>query len=238
MQTLADLLQSQDAITAAIMRRPPEPVLQFHRVTLEQLDTAHHAKIAQAVDAARQWDRRRQTVPGASLVLVASPVGQNRDLTGYGCGKTHVARACLHTECYWLDGAPVAPAGNFFDANAIIQRLDADTPAISAIGRARIVVVDDVGTEQTIPYTIGADQAHERQTRYFKLINFCYQNGVALILTGNLSIKALSDRIGGRAWSRLQEMAPKGFVLDLTGVPDWRRKHREAAEMPQLEGVR
>lgn len=226
MQTLAALLQSQDAITAAIQRRPPEPMLQFKRVTLEQLDTTHHAKIAQAVNAARQWTTLRETNPGASLVLVASPVGQNRDLTGYGCGKTHIARACLHTDCYWLDGAPVAPTGNFFDANAIIQLLDADTPARSAIGRAKIVVVDDVGTEQTIPYTIGAEQAHELQRRYFKLVNFCYQNEVALIITGNLSIKALSDRIGGRAWSRLQELAPRGFILDLTGVPDWRRKQR------------
>ena len=231
MQSVKAILQDKKSILAAIPRHPPEPVAKFKRVTLGQLDPSHHGKVAVAIDAARAWMKRRDSDPGASLVLVASPITGDDNRTGYGCGKTHIARACLHTFCFCQrdkDGVawPVAAAGQFFDANDIIQRLDADTSAGDILGRAPIVVVDDVGTEQTIPYTLGIEQAHERQRRYFKLINHCYQNGVSLIITGNLTVGGLAERIGGRAWSRLQEMAPKGFILDLTGVPDWRRRQR------------
>ena len=226
MKSLKEILKAPGAVTAAIPRHPPQSAARFERVTLEQLDTTHHRMVAVAVKAARQWAIRRETEPGASLVLIASPVGNDDSRTGYGCGKTHIARACLHTDCFWLDDAPAAAIGQFFDANAIIQRLDAVTPARIVIRGAKIVVVDDVGAEQTIPYTVGADQAAERQQRYFKLFDFCYQNNVSMILTGNLTINGLAERIGGRAWSRLQELSPRGFILDLTGVPDWRRRQR------------
>lgn len=231
MQSIKAILQDKESVLDSIPRHPPESVMWFERVTLDQLDTAHHRMVAVAVNAAREWARRRETEPGASLVLVASPVKDDDDRTGYGCGKTHIARACLHIDCLCRvdEGGtmiPIAAAGRFFDANDIIQRLDADTMARGVIGNAPTVVVDDVGTEQTIPYTAGQDQAHERQRRYFKLVNHCYQQGISLIITGNLTVNALAERIGGRAWSRLQEMAPRGFVLDLTGVSDWRRRAR------------
>ena len=229
MRPIKEILKATDAATAAVPRHPREQAVRFERVTLEQLDPSHHAKVAKAIAAAREWAARRSMNPGRGLVLIASRV--NHEITGYGCGKTHIARACLHTECFCQmepDGTatPIAATGQFWDANAIIQRFDADTPAWALLGSAGIVVIDDVGTEQTIPFTVGTEQAHERQRRYFKLIDFCYQNGVNLIVTGNLTVGGLADRIGGRAWSRLQELAPKGSILDLTGVPDWRRRQR------------
>jgi hypothetical protein len=206
---------------------PPEPRRTFQPVTLDTLDTGWHPRVRVAVLAAQLWLKRRQRGETAGLVLIASPIPGDITRTGYGCGKTHIARACLHTDCYWLDGRPVAAAGQFWSANDIIQRLDAETPASVEVGSAAIVVIDDVGTEQTIPYIAALDQERERQSRYFKLIDYCYGHGVSVVITGNLTWAQLQQRIGGRAWSRLQEMAPKGQMVDLTAVPDWRTRGRQ-----------
>ena len=215
---------------------PPEPRRTFQPVTLDSLDTTWHPRVKVAVMAAQLWSKRRARGEAAGLVLIASAIPLDINRTGYGCGKTHIARACLHTDCYWLDGVPVAAAGQFFSANDIIQRLDADTPAGVEVGNARIVVIDDVGTEQTIPYIAAVDQERERQSRYFKLINFCYERRVSLVMTGNLTLGELQQRIGGRAWSRLQEMAPRGQIVDLTGVPDWRTRGRLPVSEPVALG--
>jgi DNA replication protein DnaC len=223
---IADVFKKPDW-TAGIAPPPAEPSYTFQLVTLEQLDTSHHPKVELAVNAARTWARRKMSGVGhASLVLIASSINGDLARTGYGCGKTHIARACLHMDCYYLGNTPVAPAGKFFQANAIIQRMDADTPASVEIGAVSIVVVDDVGTEQNIPYVPATSQEQERQRRYYKLVNHCYVKGISLIMTANLSVTGFAQRIGGRAWSRLQEMCPSGQIVDLMGVPDWRIEGR------------
>lgn len=199
------------------------------RRTLAELDTSVHPRMKRAVDMARSWQRRRREQPNASLVLVAAgvtgPDGKPDLLrTGYGCGKTHIALACLWSVCYMLDDEPVAPAGKFFLAEQLVANLAADTPPAAELGNAPIVVIDDVGAEGTIPYVAKESQDHERHARYFKAVNHCYERGVSVIITGNLRMDDLAYHIGGRAWSRLLQMAPRGYMLDMTGVPDWRRR--------------
>lgn len=199
---------------------------------LGDLDLSWHPLVATAVGAARNWQQRRRAQiaagqkPTASLVLLSTPVPGDIDRTGYGCGKTHIARACLWSISYIVDGLAIAPAGKFFMAGDIINRLDGETHASNEISGAKIVVIDDVGAEGLIPYIRQDEktQAAEREARYFKLVDYCYSAGVSLIITGNLSLDALADRIGGRAWSRLLQMAPAGCMVNLSGVPDYRRR--------------
>lgn len=198
------------------------------RPTISEL-VVTHPRVQVAIDAARAWQRRRreQTDAGlparSSLVLVAAAGNDPLRQTGYGCGKTHIARACLWSIAHLIDGEPVAPVGRFFTADQLIQRLDAGTPASAEIGRAPIIVIDDVGTEQQIPYVPAARQDDERQARYFKAVDYCYTEGVSVIITGNMRLNELQVHMGGRAWSRLLEMAPTGQMVDMTGVPDYRR---------------
>lgn len=200
---------------------------------LDELDLSWHSMVATAVAAARTWQQRRrqQAVAGqkqnASLILVSTAVAGDVNRSGYGCGKTHIARACLWSIAYVIDGQPIAPAGKFFMAGDLVNRLDGETHASAEIADAEIVVIDDAGdTEGLIPFVRQDERTQivERQARYFKLIDYCYAAGVSLIITGNLTLDALARHVGGRAWSRLLEMAPAGQMIDLTGVPDYRRK--------------
>ncbi len=197
------------------------------RPTLVEL-VITHPLLTTAIAGARQWQQRRREQADAglparsSLVLVAA-AGDTPNQTGCGCGKTHIARACLWSIAHVIDGEPIAPVGRFFTADQLIQRLDASTPASAEIARAPIVVIDDVGAEQQIPYVPAVRQDDERQARYYKILEHCYTEGIAVVITGNMRLAELPAHIGGRAWSRLLEMAPQGQMIDMTGVPDYRR---------------
>ena len=95
---------------------------------------------------------------------------------------------------------------------------------IGIVGGLPMVVIDDVGSEQNIEYVGAVNQAREVEHRFFKVVNYCYQRQVSLIITTNLTLEKLAEHVGKRAWSRLQEMAPAGFMIDLAGVPDYRRQ--------------
>lgn len=86
-----------------------------------------------------------------------------------------------------------------------------------------MIVIDDVGAEQTLPFVGKDDQEAEKQARYFRVIDYCYGRGISVIMTSNLKPPQLAELLGGRCWDRLSEMAPRGFVIDLSGVPSWRR---------------
>lgn len=193
------------------------------RASLSDLQTTHPV-LRGAVDMVYRWRNRKQDgYQDASLVLVGP----------YGTGKTHIARAVLWSIAYAVDGEPIAPAGRFYTAADLMLKLtpvqsDFGTIEIprpsSFIGNAPIVVIDDVGSEQRIPFIAAEMQQEEIQARYFRVIDYCYQWQISLVITSNLSLPALERHLGGRCWDRLCQMAPKGFMYDLTGVPSWRQK--------------
>lgn len=202
---------------------PPEkPIRKPERVKLDTLQITHPSVLT-AIDAARAWAKRKNDgYPDASLVL-CGPVGT---------GKTHIARAILWASYVCLideqgkPGEPVAPAGQFCVASDLICQLDGETHLREMINySAPVLVIDDVGSEGVIPFvkTDSETQAREIQARYFRVIDFCYQRQIGLVLTSNLSIGQLEAHLGRRSWSRLQEMAPVGFIVELGGVPDYRR---------------
>ena len=233
-QPIAAVLR--EAITAVPLPDCPVPdntVPNASLARLADLDTSWHPLVATAVGSARSWQQRRHgqiaagEKPNASLVLVSTAVPGDINRTGYGCGKTHIARACLWSISYVMDGEPIAPAGKFFMAGDIINRLDGETNASNEVDGAEIVVVDDAGSsEGMIPFVRQDDrtQAVERHARYFKLVDYCYSAGVSLIITSNTTLDELAAHVGGRAWSRLLQMAPAGYMVNLSGVPDYRRK--------------
>lgn len=212
------------------------------RVCLDSLDISH-PKMKQAVKMARTWaERKRGGCADASIVLC----GDN------GVGKTHIALAI-----WWaitikvtdagnkpltfgepLPGYTDQPLGKFFLSNDLIAKLGnskdpetavtSPTRAAEAIGFPPLIVIDDVGLEQTIPFVGKEEQENERHARFFKVFNHCYGN-VSVVLTSNLSWPELSTYIGKRAADRLGQMCPMlpngdSFIVDLFGLPSYRRK--------------
>ena len=203
----------------------------FERVTLSTIDTNHHPEVAKAVATARHWMRRKYVDKAeyASLILIAAPTRNGGKIihTGRGVGKTHIAKACLHTECFTTpDGKPVAPIGEFFIANNIIHALQQDVPLHRLLKQAKTIVIDQVGAEQRIPYIPNGKHEGEMHNRWARLVDYCYTKRISMILTGNLALYPdLAMHIGFDAWDRLVEMCARiDGMADLTGVPGYRRK--------------
>lgn len=223
-----------DIATAVLNTATNEPPLRIpateqqkgrvvQRASLKDLDKRHPLVLA-AVEMAYRWaDRKRNGHDDASMVLCGP----------YGTGKTHIARSVLWSMCYTVDDTPVAPTGKFYEASDLMLKLSptktewggSEVPRPGDfIGNIPILVIDDVGSEQALPFVARDDQLAEMQARYFRVIDYCYQWKISLVITSNLSIPQLETHVGGRSWDRLSEMAPKGFMVDLTGVPSWRQK--------------
>lgn len=219
LQTALERQENQERIPDAEQQRSKRVVPQAKLGDLQVEDGI----LAGAVEMVYAWrDRKRDGYEDASMILVGP----------YGTGKTHIARAVLWSIAYTTeDGQAVAPAGRFFIASDLMMMLSPTQGEFGGsvvarpsefIGNAPIVVIDDVGSEQSIPFVKADDQKMEIQARYFRVIDYCYQWKISMVITSNLSVTQLQAHLGGRNWDRLQEMAPKGFIYDLTGVKSWR----------------
>ena len=204
-------------------RKPERRGRVIKRATLKELDITNPL-FSGAVEMVYRWrDRKQDGYTDASMVL-CGPVGT---------GKTHIARAVLWSIAHTFEGEPIAPVGKFYTASDLLLKLSptktewggSEVPQPSTfIGGVPIIVIDDIGSEQVIPFIKPEAMVAETHARYFRVIDYCYQWRISLVITSNLSIHQLEQHLGARCWDRLCEMAPKGFMYDLTGVPSWRQK--------------
>ncbi|MCO5188505.1 MAG: hypothetical protein M9928_15480 [Anaerolineae bacterium] len=200
----------------------------------DHLNAAEQKLWAGMMTAAYQWRDRHLEEPGLSFVLLSEP-GKSWLYSGYGCGKTHVARALMfsRSKLHWtgtVEGSVLyADRACYFRAAEIMALFDQDGFSPESIAKAgtRVVVVDDLGREGNLRWEKRTPEAQraEKQARYFRLIDHCYWSKprISLILTANMNRAGLTEFLGEASMSRLDEMAPAGFMWDLSGLPDVRR---------------
>ena len=128
-----------------------------------------------------------------------------------GTGKTHLAVAILHA---LLEKGCQGLFCTVPDLLAEIRRsysADEESKKIKEIMRARFLVLDDLGAEKTTDWV---------QEQLYMLINYRYEYELPTVITSNLNIGQLAQKIGERSASRLLEMC---VGIELNGE-DYRAK--------------
>lgn len=214
------------------------------RPTLNSLQETH-PDMTGAIAVVRKWGKAfneaRRAMNDTADETAARP--PSLILSGpNGTGKTHIARAiqwslvdaATDEDSRQIDDL-VAPSCRWYSAADLLGLLghESDSEGYSYSGRpgsmvggAPFVIIDDVAAELTIPFVAYPAQVMERQIRYHLFFDWCNSNGVPVVLTTNLTAagpdSALAQHVGPRAWSRLMQMVPRGFIVSLWNVPDYR----------------
>lgn len=210
---------------------------QYGLSRLKDLTTAHMSheqadRYKKLLAKIRQWKQEAATVPGLSFVLSSQQVGT---------GKTHIAKAINASFCSvvgemeYIGDEPqfsLEYAAKLYTARELIQLLGGDDllPLWAIVPKhIKCLVIDDLGREGYLDFVKADQQLEEKQSRYFHLINHLYEvrrNGrypVSLFITTNLTANEVRELLGEASWSRLLEMAPKGFIVQLDGIDDYRK---------------
>lgn len=206
--------------------------------------------LLQSIDLAKQWLSSWQCKPGQSFVITSGsveakemrvmegsewkPIGAHY-FSGFGNGKTTIAEALFYgcgvitvNEVEQGQEISIYPAGKLRSAREWMTMQSDSTFNLDSflysdqLGKPRAILIDDIGREGALPFIRSSDQAAEIRTRYYDLINYCYRQKLSVIMTSNYRLNELATFLGGATWSRLLEMVPNGFMIDITGVRDYR----------------
>ncbi len=186
----------------------------------------------------RKWRQDALSNRGLSFVLSSKQVG---------VGKTHIAKAVNASFCRvvgnmeYINDVPqfrMEFRSRLFTARELINMLGGDNQkSVWEIVPKHVtcLVIDDLGREGYLDYVKADQQLIEKQSRYFHLINHIYEtrkNGrypVNLFITTNLTANEVKALLGDANWSRLLQLCPKGNILELNGIDDYRSVSRGRA---------
>ena len=205
----------------------------WETITYDHLQTDGERLILEtAVSAARNFvEAIKGDGKPAALILLAGGVDGDMDRTGYGCGKTTLAKIIYHAIAsvhvgYDSNSFWILPAGKFYASRDLMAIFDSDAEKLAyhMKGFGRLLVVDDVGREGTLRWEKRDPemQLDEKRDRYYTIINHCYERGISLLFTSNMSSRELAGFLGGASWSRLLQMARPEFRVNMTGLRDMR----------------
>lgn len=225
-------------ITAPVYRSCTiqEAVAHFNLPRLDDLTTDHmthpqRAHFQAMLNRVKNWRTECRERPGLSFLLMSKQVG---------IGKTHIARAVVSSfshvvgEWAFMDDQPqfsLEKKARLFTARELINQLGGDEmrPVWEIVPTyVGALVIDDLGREGYLDYVKADQQAAEKQARYFHLINHIYQRQqqnrypVSLFITTNLDEAGCKELLGEANWSRLLELCPRGYIVELSGLDDYR----------------
>jgi len=194
---------------------------------------AIHRAASAALAAVKQWTKDAYSGDGRGLVLWANVQGIPGGVGwGYGNGKTLLARCAANALYATLTIS--TPGGEIPDRtgvfltteqfkDAIMQSYDSHSTSdyLRQFRQARFVIMDDFGVEHVRPDSLGW-----WQEQLYKLTNYAYDAHQPFLLTSNMTPDEMQARMGGKNWSRLFGMCQERGFINVSEIPDQRRKPR------------
>ena len=211
-QTVADYW---NALAAGEETGNPKETVCGNRARWEAFDSDRHPALVGAVRTIKQWYNQRQPVGGALIIA-----------GGFGCGKTHLARAIADLFGY---------AAVFYEETKLFKSIqdgysgqgDSEATYIRRAWRSPLLVFDDLGSYETDRGLAWV------QNIYRQLFDRRYEAGKAFVITTNLSLKAgpdgrseIEQRVGGRNFTRIMgAVEHPEYYINLFDVPDYRLRN-------------
>lgn len=176
-------------------------------------DTAVHPVAAAACAAVRQWVYDVSAGRPRGLVLWS---------TGFGCGKTTLARMAAQTLGVMRDHTGQAQQVTFMTAPDFFAHIrecySTDTPVTQFLdrwGRGHFVL-DDWGKQY-----VRTESSAWQVEQFFRLIERLNERR-GFLMTSNLGPADIAAMIEGASWSRLLGMCGEAGFIDMSALPDYR----------------
>lgn len=114
---------------------------------------------------------------------------------GVGTGKTHLAAAIAH---YAIERGVITKFGNVTDIfQSLRDAFTTDEDILSEVKSVPLLVLDDLGKEKHSEWST--------ETIY-SIVNYRYEHMLPTVITTNMTVEELQDRVGSATMSRLMEM--------------------------------
>lgn len=222
---IPDVSNLPDTLDEAAQAALPEWLSRFRAYAMPGDNRQAEEQRRAAIQAAWRWVRQTALGQVSGLYLYSTKPDKPRDnVTGYGCGKTHLAGAAIQL----LQGAGVKAV--YITADALIDKIkrtyhkDSLTHEMDLIREwtSGPLLIDDFGKEYV------KDESQDWYVNIFfkildRLAGTNYQRK-SLLITSNISPKNLSGWIGEAATSRLIGAVGLSGFVDMSAIPDYRRK--------------
>jgi DNA replication protein DnaC len=173
-------------------------------------ESDRHPDLIKAVKTIREWYNERIEVGGA-LVLAG----------GYGCGKTHLARAILRMygpfAHFLYEPEFIASIQDTYSGNGSEARI------YRMIASHKLLIIDDLGA-----YEVSEKSERWLQNIYQRLLNNRFEQGKATLITTNLDDGTgdLRYRLGEKCYDRLLgALEHTRFYVNLFDVPSYRARN-------------
>lgn len=162
-----------------------------------------------ALEAVYQWVRATYHGEQTGLILLS---------TGYGVGKTHLAKVA--ESVLFAAGIPVTFIReiDFFETIKASYGEETKTSELTLFKdwSKTHLILDDFGKTHS-------GNLDWIQDKYFNLFDRITNAKRSLLITSNLTLKQMSERMGGAAYSRVVGLC-KTNVVNLSDLPDYRMK--------------
>lgn len=144
------------------------------------------------------FDKRRQGEAYKACKEFAEKAGDGSGLIlmgSVGTGKTHLAASIAH---YAIEHGIVTKFGNVTDIfRSLRDAFTTDEDILSEVQAVPLLILDDLGKENLTEWV--------KETLY-SIINYRYEHMLSTVITTNLTMTELQNRLGSATVSRIMEM--------------------------------